>query len=144
MNTYFVLYMLFKLDDIRIFLSNDYAWTFIVGFVLFVIYAVVTRGRDKVGDIVPFAGLWNEDKKEEHNKTFKKFIKIFTFVWFMQFTLNFIAFSLPSTGQAVAIIMGGKGVESETFKVLMSADPKIANYLKQELDDFLAIEEQEK
>jgi amino acid transporter len=136
--------MLFKLDDIRIFLSNDYGWTLLVGIVLFAIYAVITRGPDKDGDMIPFVGLCDEDKKEEYNKTFKKFIKIFTFVWFMQFTLNFIAFSLPSTGQAVAIIMGGKGVESETFKVLMSAAPKIANYLKQELDDFLALEEQEK
>jgi hypothetical protein len=136
--------MLFKLDDIRIFLANDYGWTLLVGIVLFVIYAIITRGPDHDGDTMPFVELCDEDKKEKHTKTFKKFIKIFTFVWFMQFMLNFIAFSLPSTGQAVAIIMGGKGVESETFKVLMSADPKIANYLKQELDDFLAIEKQEK
>lgn len=140
MNTYFMLYVLFKLDDMRYFLDNDYGWTLLIGGGLFVSYAIITRDSDSDGTIIPFGNLFRDSKKDEYSNQLKKFIKIFLCVWIMQFMLNFIAFSLPSTGQAVAIIMGGKGAESQTFKVLMSADPKIANYLKHQLDEFLIIE----
>jgi len=137
---YFLIYLLMKLNDIRGMMLNDYGYTVGIFFALLFYAAVRTWKSEEdtsAGEGWPFKAI-----HEKQHRSFRKFaLFMFTFTFFIQLSLNIIAGFLPSTGQAVAIISGGAGLKSDTFKALKDMDPAIANYLRGELHKYLPAEE---
>jgi hypothetical protein len=128
MNTYIALYLFVKLDDIRVYLSNDYGLT-----LLFIVLSLLI-----VLGYLAAIDASNEEVLEFTGKHIKKFIVGFLLVFSTQFTFNVIATVLPSTGQMAAIYLGGRTVESNTASILAELPEKYATLLSNKADEWVA------
>jgi len=138
MKEYIFLYALFKLNDIKELFNNDYGYSLIIFVILSILFGLKTLGRDKENDPIPFLGFFQyKDRCAEFVSTGRHYMNIVFIIFGLQICMNLISVALPTTGQAVAIITAGKGMQSNTFQTLVDLDPAIAEYLKREVKDFL-------
>jgi len=138
MKEYIFLYLLFKLNDIKEFLDNDYGYSFISIIILLILFGIRTAGEDNDGDIMPFvAFVTDRDRRPEFLVIWRRYLAIFFIILGLQSCMNMVSTALPTTGQAVGIITAGKGMQSDTFQALADLDPSIAEYLQREVKDFL-------
>ena len=127
---YIALYTLFKLNDIKYMFDNAYGFLVVFGLLATVYIAIKYNGPDEDGSYYPFASCKTDAKN--FNRTIKKACRTATIIFIISLGCNITSGLLPSTGQMVTIITAGKGLKSDTFKVLSELDPMMAQYLKEE------------
>lgn len=130
MNTYALLYLFVKLDDIRGYLNNNYGLA-----VTFLIVGIMSLS------IIAF--IINEEGKSEKIPLFlkyygKRFAVVFVLLVGIQIGFNLACTLLPSTGQMAAIYLGGKAAESNTADILAKLPGKYAMLLDSKADEWLS------
>jgi len=132
MTIYWILYFLIKLDDIRNLLISEY------GLSIFILF---TCSFGILAYSIIFESMILEKDSEEITSTIisraKKSAKYIIIVFIFQFVFNVIGIMLPSTGQAIAIYLGGKAYKSDVINELSNMDPDIAKVLRFKLNNWI-------
>jgi hypothetical protein len=139
MKEYLLFYVLFKLDDFKMLLNNTYGWTILTVVFLIGAFGWHTRGKDHEDDTLPFFGFRNMDEEKAvfYASKCRSYLRIILIMFLLQLSSNIINTTIPSTGQALAIIVGAEGTQSKTFQALKDLDPALAKYLKTQMIDYL-------
>jgi len=139
MTTYLLLYLFVMLDSIKLFFYNKYGISFSVIIISFIyLGARAAFVPDSDGDKYPFSGFFSGDN-EIKNKLIKLSSKIqkgIIYIVIFQFICNMLYTFIPSTKQAAFIIVGGKGLQSDTMKAISSIDSEFAKYIEMKAKEY--------